>query len=70
MEHFSLTSFLLFTVWRLISYHNMVCALKSLGMVFPQHFNKFALTKISTPKKACSYDGVVLRRIILPATHL
>ena len=70
MEHFSLTSFLLYTVWRLISYHYMVCALKSLGMVFPQHFNKFALIKISTQTKACSYDGVILRRIILPATHL
>ena len=70
MKHFSLTSFLLFTVWRLISYYNMVCARKFLGMVFPQHFNKFALIKISTQTKACSYDGVILRRIILPATHL
>ena len=70
MEHFSLTSFLLFTVWRLISYHYMFYALKSLGMVFPQHFNKFALIKISIQTKACSYDDVILRRIILPATHL
>ena len=48
----------------------MVCALKSLGIFFPQHFNKFALIKISTQTKACSYDGVILRRIILPVTHL